>query len=120
MSTYNEFLQKFLFESGFLSENDFNEVMESFPGLEFNVDKIPIFESVVYDQDMVAEEVVYSKLYEEGLDTDEISLTDWSVDFDSKQIDLGYEVAEGYTLPIDQIKGYFPNYTVEIEIYNQE
>lgn len=116
MSTYKEFADKVLFENGFLSEKDFDQVIASFPGLEFDLNKINIFEGCTYDKSLVAEEIVYSKLFDEGLDTDEIALVNWSVDVDSKEMYLDYEVSEAYKVPIDKIKSYFPEYTVEINI----
>lgn len=117
MSTYNEFVNEFLYQNGFLTEKEFNEVLDSFPGLEFDLNAIAIFEGATYDENMVAEEIVYSKLFKEGLDTDKMELESWSVDVDSKEIYLLYAIeTDEVVVPVDQIKGYFPNYTVEIEI----
>lgn len=121
MSTYNEFVDKFLYENQFLTEGEFNEVLETFPGLEFDLNVITIFEGATYDKNMVAEEIVYSKLFKEGLDTDKMELESWSVDVDTKEIYLEYEVDPEQIVPIDQIKGYFPKYSVEIQVIsNQE
>lgn len=121
MSVYNEFKRKYLFENGFLLEEEFNEVLESFPGLDFDLDVIPIYGDATYDKNMVGEEILYSKLWKEGLDTDEMALETWSVDVDNREIYLEYEVSSGQIVPVDQIKGYFPNYSVEIQIIsNQE
>lgn len=121
MSTYNEFVDKFLYENGFLTEKEFNEVLETFPGLEFDLNVTPVFEGAIYDKNMVAEEILYSKLFKEGLDTNEMALEIYSVDVDTKEIYLEYEVDPGQIVPVDQIKGYFPNYSVEIQVIsNQE
>jgi hypothetical protein len=117
MSTYNEFVNEFLYQNGFLTEKEFNEVLDSFPGLEFDLNVIAIFDGAIYDENMVAEEIVYSKLFKEGLDTDKMELESWSVDVDTKEIYLLYAIeTDEVVVPVDQIKGYFPNYTVEIEI----
>lgn len=117
MSTYKDLLNKYLSENGFLTEKEFDEVMDSLPGYSLNLDNLEIFIGTEYNKDYIAEEIVLGKLME--YEDEDVYISNFYVNFDEKEIYVEFETENSaVNIPIDEIKELFPKYNVEVEIFN--
>lgn len=119
MDSYKDFYNEFIKQTGFLTEQEFNDVIASLPNCEFDLDEMPIFIGTVYDQDYIGSELVYNKLLnEDDLDNDNMYVVSADLNFKDKTIEITYDVNGDVKVPEDKIRAIFPNYTITFYTYD--